>query len=236
MRYGPDDRLTEAMVHDAIDGYSPCPKPIIEILATWAAPCASGGTLFDNCAGDGESGNALAKAWNLRPVLVEPHPERHALCLRYDPNALCAPAQHIFGRGPTVWFFNPPYDFADETGSMERHLLLDAVARVPTALTFCVWLLPSRIFDDESLQNLVAKHFEALRVFRIMKPWEDYRQVALLGYWTDGASPLGTSRSQLVNLHSAPPLEIADTQYALKAVGAEFSVSRRLVFSRSSAA
>ncbi|NEK20355.1 DUF6094 domain-containing protein [Rhizobium leguminosarum] len=219
MKYGRDSSLTQAMLDDATDGYSGCPEQVVEILKTWVFSSAIDGTLFDNCAGDGVAASKLSRAWNLRPILVEPHPARHALCLRFDRNAICAPAQHVLGRGPTVWFFNPPYDFADKAGSMEKHLLWSAIARVPLPDTLCIWLLPRRLLDDLSVKELVSKHLDKRRIFRFPTAWEDYRQIAILGYWTDRVN-----QKELPD--EAPVLDVAESPYFLKAVGADFSVAR----------
>lgn len=228
MRYGTDAPLTKAMVDDATDGFSPCPGPVVDILKTWVTPTQKGGTLLDNCAGDGAAACSLAQAWGLRPILVEPHPIRHALCLQHDKGALCAPAQCVSGRGPTVWFFNPPYDLADETGSMERHLLSASIDRVPEEMTLCIWLLPQRMLDDAFLPHLLEQHLEEVRTYRLPEAWEDFHQIAILGYWVDRT---GKTIQELCPtpttffLQDSPRLKFADRPYSLKSVGYNFAIT-----------
>ncbi len=229
MRYGRDVELTSAMLDDATDGYSPCPEALFQILKTWVSRTDYPGTLFDNCAGDGFAANSLAQAWGLRPVLVEPHRDRHFLCLRYDRASICAPAQHVIGSGPTVWFFNPPFDLADESGSMESHILWAAVNQVPRPQTFCVWLLPQRMMNEPLFAELLVRHLVELRIFNLPSEWEDYRQVAVMGYWGDnGENRAGshelTSRALLSD---SPTLYVSNRPYKLKDVGMNFSAGLR---------
>ena len=219
MLYAIDSPISKAILDDSTEGFSPCPPEITHILATYVAPTKRGGTLFDSCAGTGAAAAALAKAWGLRPNLVEPHESRHRACLQHDPNALRAPAQWVTAHSPTVWFFNPPFDPSDGSGSMERHLFWHGVNSVPGVGTFCVWLLPSRVLDDEEVQKTISTRFVDPKLAKFPEPWfGEYGQVVVLGHWCDPHSALETS----IRLEQLPPLEPCRGPYRLSAVGASF--------------
>jgi hypothetical protein len=209
------------MVDDATEGFSPCPRQIVDLVATCVTPSPLGGTLFDNCAGKGEAAATLAANWSLRPVLVEPHSGRHAACLRYDKYALCAPSQNVRANGPTVWFFNPPFDPADQTGSMEKHLFWHGVRHFPGPGTLCVWLLPERILKDSRVREEISIRLEALTIAKFPQPWfDEFGEVAILGYWK-GFPRFGRwVPSESTNL---PALSPPRSPYVLRAVGKTFT-------------
>lgn len=220
MFYAIDSPISKAILDDSIEGFSPCPPEVTDILSTYAAPSAQGGTLFDSCAGMGVAAATLATAWHLRPILVEPHESRHRACLRHDPNAVCAPAQWVTAHSPTVWFFNPPFDPSDASGSMENHLFWYGVNSVPSAGTFCVWLLHHRMLDDERVRRIVSTRLMNPTVAKFPEPWfRSYGQVVVLGHWCDPDPALDTS----IRLDQLPPLQPCRAAYNLGAVGASFA-------------
>lgn len=221
MIYSRDAPLSQEMVDDATEGYSPCPKQIVDLLATWVSPLPAGGSLFDNCAGEGDAAATLAAAWSLKPVLVEPHSGRHAACLRYDKGALRAPAQCVQAKGPTVWFFNPPFDPADQTGSMEKHLLWHGIRHFPCHGTLCVWLLPERILRDSGVREEIARRLGTLTLARFPQPWfDDFQEIVALGYWNDPPLPYHAIPSKGADL---PALAPPEAPYNLRTVGRTFT-------------
>ena len=223
--YDIHDPLTDERLRDSTQGYSPCPSEVLQDLATLVEPVRFGGSLLDNCAGTGHTAGFLAKAWGLRPVLVEPDPARHRRCVEFDRYAVCAAAQSVRGRGkPTVWLFNPPFDKNDPDGSIEKHIIAGSLHYAAGPGTLCVWLLHRRILSDPYFVALTQSSLARLIIRAFPEPlFSEYEQIVLFGFWNpcdDHSIPFNLGRDDRVS-------ELQKSEFALKLVqnmGIDFEV------------
>ena len=167
------------------EGYNPCPLVIVKMIKTLVEPSKLGGELLDNCAGDGFTGTFLAKAWNLKPFLVEPNLERAKSCARRKKSiSLCGKAENIQLKGcPSVWYFNPPFDPDDPKGLLERQIFLQSLmyAKKPGTLGILLFFVDSFIKTD--LAYDIAYNFSNITLRKFPEPYfSDFRQIVLFGY------------------------------------------------------
>lgn len=167
------------------EGYNPCPLKVVEILKTLVIPARTRGVLLDNCAGDGLAGMILAKAWNLKPFLVEPEPWRAQNCARRKgATVLCCKAENLRITGnPSVWYFNPPFDHEDPDSILERQIFLRSAEYAARPKTLGVLLLPIHSFLKTDLAHNVMCNFSNITIRRFPDSYfSDFQQIVVFGY------------------------------------------------------
>jgi hypothetical protein len=196
-------------------GYNPCPTAVLRTIATLAAASIHHGTLLDNCAGDGAAASFLAKAWNLDAYLVEVDASRAASCrTRGTAAVLHGSARYVEMKpAPSVWYFNPPFDPAESSGSLERRLF-EASARYAVGLgVLGVLVLPHRSLVATDLGLSVLARFENVAARRFPEPWfEHFGQVVVFGYGKPEPS-LVSDADVLAAFATCAPLRRREFQY-----------------------
>jgi predicted RNA methylase len=166
-------------------GYSPCPQNIVSLVATLVARSASRGALLDNCAGDGAAATALAEAWNLEPYFVEVDAARAAACERRGiGRVLHGSARYVeMSPGPSVWYFNPPFDPREPEGRLERNLFDVSVGYATSCRVLAILILPLRSLVGTGLGSRIVSTFERITVRRFPdREFERFGQVVVFGY------------------------------------------------------
>lgn len=169
---------------ESTNGYTPCPRVVVDILGTLVKPMDAGGQLLDNCAGDGFAALKLCNEWHLKPFLVEPHGKRARECAKI-PNAVVLNSRaedlEIIG-APHVFYCNPPYDPDDPKGTMEYSILEYSFHHLVKEGTLCILILPERSLKCGWMIQMIVR----LRNVRVRRfPNRCYmltKQIIVFGY------------------------------------------------------
>jgi hypothetical protein len=222
--------------------WSRCPPGVLRILKTLVVPAHKKGVLLDVCAGDGNSAVMLARAWNLKPYLVEPNTGRFAACGKHKhANSVLGRAESVSTTcPPSVWFFNPPFDPDDPTGYLEHSLLEVAKPYAVGPNTLCILLLPERSLRNKHIVGVILEALRDVRIRYFPNPWRSqFRQLVVFGYGAgvEGSNPItGPDKHSLIsNLRRRGKQLLQSHEFALqiKTIAERFSiVTRRFNFDK----